>query len=46
MVRLDDHFKSDSSKAERELGLKFRRFEDAIKDTIAKLLEIEKKLQA
>lgn len=43
-VRLDDHFKTDSSKTEKDLRIVFPTFETTIKDTIDKLLELEKAL--
>jgi len=40
-----EHFSTDSSKAEKELGITWTPFEQCIKDTAAKLWEIEAKLQ-
>lgn len=38
---MDDHFKTDSAKTEKDLGIVFTTFETTIKDTIDKLLELE-----
>jgi nucleoside-diphosphate-sugar epimerase len=38
------HFKTDSSKAERDLGIKFITFEKMILDTVDKLVQLNKSL--
>lgn len=41
---ITDVFQVDNSKIQRELGIKFRTLEETIHDTVANLLELEKKL--
>ena len=39
-----DGFKIDPSKAEQQLGLKFIGFEQSMKDTVTRLLELQNEL--
>ncbi|GAA5928441.1 hypothetical protein JCM1841_005674 [Sporobolomyces salmonicolor] len=39
------HFKTDSSKVEKELGMKWIPFEQSVKDTLAELFAVEKSLK-
>lgn len=43
-VTHDGHFTFDSSKAERQLGIRYTSLEDSVKDTADRLLELEKML--
>ncbi|GAA6026123.1 hypothetical protein JCM11491_002807, partial [Sporobolomyces phaffii] len=40
-----DHFKTDSSKVERELGVEFMPFRTSVRDTLAELFKIEQRLK-
>lgn len=40
-----EHFKTDSSKVEKELGVKWIGFEQSVQDTAAKLFELERELK-
>lgn len=42
---LPDMYKTDNSKASRELGIKFHSLEDTIVDTVKNLLELEKSIK-
>lgn len=45
-LKTGDHFKTDVKKTDDDLGVQSTPFEVVIKDTIAKLLELEKELGA
>ena len=40
-----EHFKTDSSLVEKELGIKWISFEDSVKDTLRQIFAIEKELK-
>lgn len=40
-----EHFKTDSSLVEKELGIKWISFEDSVKDTLGQIFQIEKELK-
>ncbi|KAL8277114.1 hypothetical protein RQP46_010442 [Phenoliferia psychrophenolica] len=41
-----EHFKTDTSKVEKELGIKWISFEESIKDTVKVIFDLEKSLKA
>lgn len=40
-----EHFKTDSSLVEQELGISWISFEDSVKDTLEEIFQIEKQLK-